>query len=123
MPFVKFTAYGAASRTDVTIRTNDLLFISKSALRQFNENAKFAIINIDESNSLIGLEFVEVQPEDSNYRKMTEENAGVSLNIAPVLRFLGIKKLSKKETMPYEKREGMLVFSVKKLTDKKTADD
>ena len=115
----KFTEYGAASRIQVTIRTNDLLFISKSILRQFNENAKYAYIHIDEINYLIAIEFLSEKPQDTENRKISEENAGVSINLSPVLRFFGIKKLKKKYMTDYENKEGMLVFSVKNLIENK----
>lgn len=117
MNFKKFTEYGAASRTKVTIRTNDLLFISLSALKQFNENAKFAYIHIDEPNALIGIEFLSEQPQDQEFRKISEEKSGVAINIAPVLRFFGVKHLSKKYTSKYEKKDNLLVFPIKPLLD------
>ncbi len=125
MTFRKFTEYGAASRLTVTIRTNDLLFISKSTLKQFNEAGNIVNIHIDDINSLIGIEFLTDEPTDGNFRKVTKENAGVSINVAPVLRFFGVKKLEKKFVTGYESKEGMLVFSIKELIErnKKTASD
>lgn len=119
MPFRPFTEYGAASRTEVTIRTNDLLFISKITLKQFNENAKYALLHVDDENGRIGVELLTESPAGVNFRKLTEENAGVSINIAPVLRYFGIKKLSKKQVLGYEKEGRLLVFSVKELVGKK----
>jgi hypothetical protein len=118
MKFRKFTEYGAASRTKVTIRTNDLLFVSKTTLKRFKENAKFAFIHVDDSNYLIAIEFLIDKPSDGNFRKLSEEKAGVSINIGPVLRFFGIKKIVKKYVVDYENKDGMLVFSIKELINK-----
>lgn len=123
MKFRKFTEYGAASRVKITIRTNDLLFISRSALKQFNESARFAYIHIDESNAMVAVQFLSEKPDGTDYRKLSEEKAGVSINIGPVLRFFGIKKVTSKYMMDYESEDGMLVFSIRGLIerDKKTA--
>jgi hypothetical protein len=118
MSFRKFTEYGAASRKKITIRTNDLLFISKMALNQFKENAHFAYFHIDEINYLIGVEFLSEKPSDGAFRKISEERAGVSINIGPVLRFFGVKRVANKYLTEYENKEGMLVFSIKGLLDR-----
>lgn len=123
MSFRKFTEYGAASRQTITIRTNDLLFISKSILKRFNENAIYAYIHIDDENKRIGIEFLNEKPEDSNHRKISEEKAGISINIGPVLRFLGVGRLSEKYVTDFDESDGMLVFSIKDITDRKATSD
>jgi len=118
MSFRKFTEYGAASRTNVTIRTNDLLFISKNILKQFNsENSEYAVIYIDDKNCLVGIKFFEDKPPNGDYRKLSKEKSGVSVNIAPVLRYLGIKKLHEKFTTGTQEKEGLLVFSLHNLKE------
>ncbi len=123
MPFRPFTEYGAASRTEITIRTNDLLFVSKITLKQFNDKAKYACLHVDDDNGKVGVQFLTEQPTETNFRKLTEEKAGVSMNIAPVLRYFGIKKLAKKQVLSYQNEGGMLVFSIKELTNKKAANE
>lgn len=119
MSFRKFTEYGAASRTSVTIRTNDLLFISKAILNQLDvDEANYVMIFIDEEEYLLGLIFTKEKPND-NYRKISNEKSGVSVNIAPILRFFGITKLKEKFTSDVTKKEGMLVFSIKDLVKEK----
>ncbi len=109
----KFTEYGAALRTDITIRTNDLLFISKSIIKQFDaEQAEYVVLYIDEDSYLAGIEFFKEKP-DTDWRKISKEKAGVTINIAPLLRFFGIKKLDKKFIMNIKQEEKKLVFSLK----------
>jgi len=126
MSFRKFTEYGAASRNNITIRTNGLLFISKNVAKQvgfyqkkpigggFYKEFKYSVLFIDEENKKVGIKFYEEKP-DGEYRKISDEKAGISLNIFPVLRFFGINKLDKKFTTDFEINEDMLVFSIKDL--------
>lgn len=119
MSFRKFIEYGAATRRTLTIRTNNLLFISKCILKQMTcEEVEFAIIFIDEENLKVGLKFSKIKPE-SEHRNLSKEPSGVTLNITPVLRFFRIKTPGKKIILDFEKEEELLVFSVKNLIETK----
>lgn len=117
MTFRLFTEYGAASRTQVTIRTNELLFISKTTLKQFDaEESNFAVIYIDELSLNVGIQFHKNEP-NTNFRKISQEKSGVSINISPILKYLGIGSVRKKFMSDVENREGMLIFSIKCLKE------
>lgn len=114
----KFTEYGAASRRNVTIRSNGILFISKAVIDEFKaDDSEYSIIFIDENEYLLGIKFVEEKPSD-NYRKLNKEKSGVLLDISPALRFLRIGNLEKKFTTGFKKKYGMLVFSVEELINR-----
>lgn len=110
-----FTHYGASAREQVTIRTNDILFVSDTLLKRFNaDKCCFVTIFIDEENAEIGLEFHDNKPTNV-HRKVCGEKSGISINIAPILRYFNIKKLDRKYIANIRKDGKLLVFSIREL--------
>ena len=113
MGFRKFTEYGAASRKQLSLRANSVLFVSKNILNQIDQlDSNFVVIFINEETLDVGLKFLKDDPKGAR-RKLTKESAGVSLNISPVLKCLGIKKFKKGVSIDFEKGDEMLIFSLK----------
>jgi hypothetical protein len=112
MTFRKFTEYGAASRTQITIRVSNLLFISYVSFKEFNKDSRFAEIYIDESNYMIGIKFLLKKDSEKTSRKIMFEKAGITININWPLKYFGIKKLKRKYISDYKKQDDMIVFSI-----------
>ena len=116
MAFRKFIEFGASARDTVTIRNNDLVFISDSLLNQANARDKsYVYIHIDEKSFKIGIQFLDEEPSDYNFRKITKEKAGGTINLSAVLRFFGVKKLMSKHIAETSFENGLLVFSIESL--------
>jgi hypothetical protein len=96
MAFTKFIDYGAASRHEATLRVNKTLFISKSMLTKFGvSNSKSAILYIDDNKKRLGIEFS--SKIENEGRKISVERSGISINIAPILRFYNIEVKERKK--------------------------
>jgi hypothetical protein len=101
MAFKVFTAYGAASRPEATLRASGYLFISKGIMRRAGcENAAHAQLMYDEIEFRLGIRLYEDAPvDDGSVRDVISEKSGIAMSLAPLLRYYGFpepKKLGKR---------------------------
>lgn len=119
MALRKFTNFGAAARSEVTLRVNQSIFISNSMLHKCKAiNVKAVYLYVDDERPIIGIKFIDqVAENDKECRKVSREKSGVSLNIAPILKFYNINKQSKKKTMSSRIEGELLIVDLFQVKD------
>lgn len=122
MSWEVFSAYGAASRHEATLRASGYLFISKAILKRAGvEDATHYEILYDEEHDRLGIRLYnnEVDTEtEGSVRELMTEKSGVAISMLPLLRYYGIMKPSKKYGLPVSfPEEGMIAMSLKQLKE------
>ena len=118
MAFKKFVDYGAASRDEATLRVSGNLFLSKSIVSKTKiPDPQYALLYVDEDELKVGIEFFAEDNGDKALRKVSGEKSGYSVNLAPILRHIGIADRKKKSSHDVAQEEGLLVISLKDLKE------
>jgi hypothetical protein len=117
MGFKKFTTFGSSSRSTITLRVNNTIFISKSMLLRLGLilDVRFAVVYLDDDGLYVGLKLSVEEPVEEGFRKLSIENSGVSLNIFAILRYFNIPKITSKKDLSAEIKDDMIIFSLKDL--------
>jgi hypothetical protein len=115
MAFRVFTAYGAASRPEATLRTSGYLFLSKGILqRGGDEGATHCQLQFDEQSGLLGIKLASNGEEllEDGFRPLTVERSGASINILPLLRYYGFPRIKEKRVLPVKFEDGLIVIEL-----------
>ena len=117
MGFKVFEEYGAAARDEATLRISGYLFLSKGLLKRVNaEDSNGAVLLFDEDNKRIGIKFCdEYDSSKPEIRNVSKERSGVAVNILPLLKFYGMEKPEKKQTLKVSTDEDMLIIDASNL--------
>jgi hypothetical protein len=123
--FKVFTAYGAGSRLEATLRANGYLFLSHGILKRAGyEDAIAAQLMYDEDSDRLGVKlFHNGQPRiaDPTIRDMSKERSGKSVNILPLIRFYNLPDPKKvgRQVFPVTFEDGLVVIDLKSLRNAK----
>jgi len=123
MAFKVFTAYGAASRPEATLRTSGYLFLSKGILqRAGDEGATHCQLQFDEECGRLGLRLASDGKEllEDGFRQLTVEKSGASINILPLLRYYGFPPLKEKRVLPVKFEDGLIAIELANEFQKST---
>ena len=113
MAFRVFTAYGAASRPEATLRSSGYLFLSKGILqRAGDEKATHCQLRFDEEDGRLGIKLAR-DDFDDGVRAMSIEPSGASVNILPLLRYYGFPALKGKRVLPVKFEDDMIVLDLR----------
>ena len=120
MAFEVFTAYGAASRPEATLRTSGYLFVSKGIMKRAqSENATHAQLMYDEIENRLGIRLYDTfdVPENESVREVSPEKSGIAVNLMPLLRFYGFPgpKILGKRVLPITLDGNVIVIDLKTL--------
>lgn len=125
MAFKVFTAFGAGSRLEATLRANSYLFLSHGILKRAGyEHAISAQLMFDEETDRLGIKLFrngEAPSGDQTIRDMSKERSGKSVNILPLLRFYGLPDPKKvgRQVLPVTFEDGLVVVDLKGLRNAK----
>ena len=114
MGFEIFTSYGAAARSEATLRASGYLFLPRAMTLRIGvvEQQKKLVLLVDAENCLLGIRMPkEDDPEDS-LRDVSHEISGIAINIVPVLKTMQLVKPKRKLTLPVEQQHHMLVVNM-----------
>jgi hypothetical protein len=112
MAFRVFTAYGAASRPEATLRSSGYLFLSKGILqRAGDEKATYCQLRFDEEDGRLGIKLAR-DDFDEGVRQMSIEPSGASVNLLPLLRYYGFPALKGKRVLPVKFEDNMIVLDL-----------
>jgi hypothetical protein len=115
MAFRIFTAYGAASRPEATLRTSGYLFLSKGILQRAGDvEATHCQLQFDEQSGLLGIKLASNGREliEDGFRPLTGERSGASINILPLLRYYGFPRLKEKRVLPVKFEDDLIVIEL-----------
>jgi hypothetical protein len=113
MAFRVFTAYGAASRPEATLRSSGYLFLSKGILqRAGDEKATYCQLQFDEEEGRLGIKLARASFDGEGMRQMSIEPSGASVNILPLLRYYGFPALKGKRVLPVRFEDGLIVLDL-----------
>lgn len=120
MGFRPFKDFGNASRSTLTLRTSGVLFISNGILRKFNaEYCEAVLLFIDDESAKVGLKFIkEFDSIQANCKKLSRERSGVSVNVAPILRYYEVSKQQEKINLAMQRQDDLLILEISSLLSK-----
>jgi hypothetical protein len=115
MAFKVFTAYGAASRPEATLRASGYLFLSKGILRRAGDRPfTHYQLQYDEETGRLGIALGGAARAvvDNAYRPLSKEPSGASLNLMPLLRYYGFPPVTEKRVLPVTFEENLIVIEL-----------
>lgn len=125
MAFKVFTAFGAGSRLEATLRANGYLFLSLGILKRAGyEEAIAAQLMYDEETDRLGIHLFrngEAPSDDTTIRDMSKERSGKSVNIIPLIRFYNLPDPKKvgRQVLPVAFEDGLVIIDMKGLRNAK----
>jgi hypothetical protein len=119
MPFQVFTSYGAASRSEATLRASGYLFIPQALFDQISDSGDTTklVLLVDAEHMKLGVRLATDTDPASALRDATKENSGVSVNIVPIMRTMKLVKPKKKLRLDVTVDGNMLVLSMAPASD------
>lgn len=114
MAFQIFTSYGAASRSEATLRASGYLFLPRAMMLGIGADSDTTkvVLLYDAAQSLLAIRLPRFDDFENAQRDVSQEKSGTAVNIVPLLKTMKLVRPKKKLSLPVEQQDDMLVVNM-----------